>query len=56
MSMVFVPHRKHLWAAKVCYGDSFTFLYVDDIRDRLCGLVVRVRGYSRHSSIHKSCH
>jgi hypothetical protein len=29
---MFVPHRKHIWATTVCYGDSFTLLYVDDIR------------------------
>jgi hypothetical protein len=29
---MFVPHRKHLWASTDCYGDSFTFLYIDDVR------------------------
>jgi hypothetical protein len=28
--MMSVPHRKHASAA--CYGDGFTFLYVDDVR------------------------
>jgi hypothetical protein len=27
-----MPHRKHLWVSTECYGDSFTFLYVDDVR------------------------
>jgi hypothetical protein len=22
----------HLWAAMACYGDGFTFLYVDEVR------------------------
>jgi hypothetical protein len=30
--MMFVPHRKHEWAYMSCYGDSFTFLYADDVR------------------------
>jgi hypothetical protein len=30
--MVFVPHRKHLWASTACYRDSFTVLHVDDVR------------------------
>jgi hypothetical protein len=25
-------HETTLWAPTACYGDSFTFLYVDDIR------------------------
>jgi hypothetical protein len=29
---MFVPHRKHPYASTACYGDSFTFLYVDDVR------------------------
>jgi hypothetical protein len=27
-----VPHRKHGRASKACYRDSFTLLYVDDVR------------------------
>jgi hypothetical protein len=27
-----VPHRKHLRTSTPCYGDSFTFLYVPDVR------------------------
>jgi hypothetical protein len=30
--MMFVPHRKHLWASPACYGDGFTFQFVDGIR------------------------
>jgi hypothetical protein len=30
--MMLVPHSKHLWASTPCYGDSFTLLYVDDVR------------------------
>jgi hypothetical protein len=31
--MMLVPHREHkLWATTAYYGDSFTFLYVDDVR------------------------
>jgi hypothetical protein len=30
--MMFVPHRKHLWASTACLGYGFTFLYVDDVR------------------------
>jgi hypothetical protein len=26
---MFVLHRKHLWVATACYGDSFTFLHAD---------------------------
>jgi hypothetical protein len=29
---MFVPHRTHLWASTTYYRDSFTFLYVDDVR------------------------
>jgi hypothetical protein len=29
---MFVHHRKHLWASMASYGDSFTFVYVDDVR------------------------
>jgi hypothetical protein len=29
---MFVPHRKHLWTSTACYGDSFTYVYVDDVR------------------------
>jgi hypothetical protein len=25
-------HLTTLWASTACYGDSFTFLYVDDVR------------------------
>jgi hypothetical protein len=32
MYMMLVPHKKHLWASTACYGDSFTFLYVDHVR------------------------
>jgi hypothetical protein len=28
---MFVPHKKHLLASMACYGDSFTFLYVDGV-------------------------
>jgi hypothetical protein len=33
--MMFVPHRKHLWASTAPYGDSFAFVYVDDVRTSL---------------------
>jgi hypothetical protein len=29
---MFVPQRKRLWASSVCYRDSFTHLYVVDVR------------------------
>jgi hypothetical protein len=30
---MFGPHRKHtLWASTACYGNSFIFPYVDDVR------------------------
>jgi hypothetical protein len=32
MQMMFVPHRRHLYASTACYGDSFTCLHVDDVR------------------------
>jgi hypothetical protein len=32
MCMLFVPHRKHVRVSTACYRDSFTFLYVDDVR------------------------
>jgi hypothetical protein len=32
MQMMFVPRRKHLWTSMACYWDSFTILYVDDVR------------------------
>jgi hypothetical protein len=32
MHLMFVPHSKQLWACTACYGDSFIFLYVDDVR------------------------
>jgi hypothetical protein len=25
-------HLTTLWASTVCYGDNFTFVYVDDVR------------------------
>jgi hypothetical protein len=31
ISMMFVPHRKHMFPLPV-NGDNFTFLYVDDVR------------------------
>jgi hypothetical protein len=30
---MFVPYRKHIWASAACYRDSFTFVYVDDVRN-----------------------
>jgi hypothetical protein len=32
MYMIFVPHKKHLWASTTCYENSFTFTYVDNVR------------------------
>jgi hypothetical protein len=32
MYMMFLPHRKHSWASTTCYWESFTFLYIDDVR------------------------
>jgi hypothetical protein len=32
MYKMLIPNRKHLWTATACYGDSFTFLYADDVR------------------------
>jgi hypothetical protein len=29
---MFIPHRKLLRASTACYGDRYTFLYVDDVR------------------------
>jgi hypothetical protein len=34
--------RKLVCASMACYGDNLNFLYVDDVRDRLCCLVVRI--------------
>jgi hypothetical protein len=31
MQMMFVLHRIYPWHSTACYGDSFTFLYVDGI-------------------------
>jgi hypothetical protein len=28
---MFVPHRKHIRVPTACYGDTFTFFYVDDV-------------------------
>jgi hypothetical protein len=25
--MMFVPHKKHLWASKACYGDGSNFTF-----------------------------
>jgi hypothetical protein len=32
MQMMFVPYRKHMCVSMACYGDSFTFLCVINIR------------------------
>jgi hypothetical protein len=34
MQMMFIPHRKHVWTFTDRYGDSFPFLYVDDVDQR----------------------
>jgi hypothetical protein len=30
--MMFVTCRKHTYGSMACYGHSFTFLYIDDVR------------------------
>jgi hypothetical protein len=33
MQMIYVPHSKHTYGVTtIFYGDSFTFLFVDDVR------------------------
>jgi hypothetical protein len=32
IQIMFVHHKKHVWASTPCYGGNFAFLYVDDVR------------------------
>jgi hypothetical protein len=47
MDDVHIAHVTHLWASTACYGDNFTFLYVDYVRasqEKLLGLHSLLRG------------